>query len=382
MQKGRHTYPDGSHYEGEFKNGKRHGRGMLLRPDGVRYEGEWQNDKPHGRGIATAPDGRKRIGKWHEGKFIAEAQPDIDQDQRIQVLENENRRLKQGISTLTKKLGEFEREQAASEQFSMSGEPGFSSTAVRQLPEKQSDEKPVWDKWQADIIVLKNVSKTYRTGQVETRALKDVSLAIGKGEFIVILGPSGSGKSTLLNVISGLDRPTSGSIKFSGSELTTYTEEQLTRFRRKHLGFVFQQYNLLQNLTALDNVRMGADISDDPLEPVEVLSKVGLLKHMHKYPYQLSGGEQQRVSVARSVVKNPAILFCDEPTGSLDEKIAKYVLAIIEELNREMGVTIVMITHNRGIGQMADRVVKMNSGIIENVIMNRQKIRAGQVRWG
>ncbi len=340
MKKGRHTYSDGSQYEGEFKNGKRHGRGVWLRTDGLRYEGEWQNDKPHGRGMATATDGRKRIGKWKDGKFVAERQPRIGQDQKMHELESENRRLKKADNESTRK------------------------------------------KWGAYTLVLSNVSKTYRTGQVETRALKGVSLAIEKGEFVVILGPSGSGKSTLLNVISGLDQPTSGSIKFNDSELTDYTEEQLTRFRRKYLGFVFQQYNLLQNLTALDNVRIGADISDDPLDPLEVLSKVGLLEHMYKYPYQLSGGEQQRVSVARSVAKNPAILFCDEPTGSLDETIAKHVLAIIEELNREMGVTIVMITHNRGIGQMADRVVKMNSGIIEDIVENRQKIRAGQVRWG
>ncbi len=304
-----------------------------MRPDGFRYEGEWQNDKPHGRGIATAPDGRKRTGQWKDGKYVAEKKPGSSQDQKRHELESEHQRLTR-------------------------------------------------EKRRAHTLVLNNVSKTYRTGQVETRALKGVSLAVEKGEFVVILGPSGSGKSTLLNVISGLDQPTSGSIKFNNSELTGYTEEQLTRFRRKHLGFVFQQYNLLQNLTALDNVRIGADISDNPLDPVEVLSRVGLLEHMDKYPYQLSGGEQQRVSVARSVAKNPSILFCDEPTGSLDEKIAKHVLTIIEELNLQMGVTIVMITHNRGIGQMADRVIKMNSGIIENVIVNRQKIRAGQVRWG
>ncbi len=232
------------------------------------------------------------------------------------------------------------------------------------------------------MIALKNVVKTYKVGQVETKALKGITLTINEGEFLVILGPSGSGKSTLLNVISGLDTPTSGSIKFKGIELTGYNEEQLTKFRREYLGFVFQQYNLLHNLNALDNVRMGADISNNPLDSKEVLEKVGLNDHMEKYPYQLSGGEQQRVSVARSVVKKPSILFCDEPTGSLDEQIAKQVLGILEELNQKLGVTVVVITHNKGIGQMADRVVTMNSGIIEEVSTNKQKTQAYKVGWG
>jgi len=232
------------------------------------------------------------------------------------------------------------------------------------------------------MIALKDVVKTYKIGPVETKALKGITLTINEGEFIVILGPSGSGKSTLLNVISGLDTPTAGSIKFRGLELTDYNEEQLTQFRREHLGFVFQQYNLLHNLTALDNVRMGADISEAPLDSKEVLAKVGLTDHVDKYPYQLSGGEQQRVSVARSVVKKPSILFCDEPTGALDEQIAKQVLGILEELNQKLGVTLVVITHNKGISQMADRIVKMNSGNIEEIIVNEQKIAAEMVGWG
>lgn len=237
-------------------------------------------------------------------------------------------------------------------------------------------------KGELKIIVLKDVVKTYKVGQVETKALKGITLTINKGEFMVILGPSGSGKSTLLNVISGLDTPTSGSIKFQGTELTGYNEEELTKFRREHLGFVFQQYNLLHNLNVLDNVRMGADISEKPLDSNKVLEKVGLTAHIEKYPYQLSGGEQQRVSVARSVVKKPSILFCDEPTGSLDEQIAKQVLGILEELNQVLGVTVVLITHNKGIGQMADRIVKMNSGIIEDIIVNNQKTQAHKVSWG
>ncbi len=232
------------------------------------------------------------------------------------------------------------------------------------------------------MIILKDVEKVYKTGHIETKALRGVSLTIQEGEFIVILGPSGSGKSTLLNVISGLDTPTSGSITFMGDELTKYNEEQLTRFRRENLGFIFQQYNLLQNLTALDNVRMGADIGNNPFESEKILEKVGLLDHKDKYPYQMSGGEQQRVSVARSVVKKPKILFCDEPTGALDEEVAKQVLNVLEELNRELNVTMVVITHNAGIGQMADRVVKMNSGRIEEIIVNKTKIKSHQVHWG
>ncbi|QSX09326.1 ABC transporter ATP-binding protein [Alkalibacter rhizosphaerae] len=231
-------------------------------------------------------------------------------------------------------------------------------------------------------IILENVTKTYQTGEVQTLALKGIDLIIEDGEFLVILGPSGSGKSTLLNVISGLDTPSSGVIRFNDQVLTDYKEEALTAFRRENLGFVFQQYNLLQNLTAYENVQMGAAIGKEPLDVEEVLEKVGLQEQMHKYPYQLSGGEQQRVSVARSIAKNPAILFCDEPTGSLDEETAKQVLAVLEQLNRSLGTTMVVITHNPGIGDMADRVIKMNSGIIENTEIHDSKKSAKEIGWG
>ena len=169
---------------------------------------------------------------------------------------------------------------------------------------------------------------------------------------------------------------------YKDTELTKLSEDKLTEFRRNHLGFVFQQYNLLQNLTALENVQMGSDIGKTPLDPEDILAKVGLKDQMHKYPYQLSGGEQQRVSVARSVAKNPEILFCDEPTGSLDEETSKQVLRVIEDLNRDLKATMVVITHNPGIGAMADRVIKMNSGKIEEIIENKDKISAGQIQWG
>ena len=173
------------------------------------------------------------------------------------------------------------------------------------------------------MITMTNVTKTYKTGDVETYALKDVNLTIEEGEFVVILGPSGSGKSTLLNVISGLDTVTSGEITFKGETLTNLDEEEMTAFRRKHLGFIFQQYNLLQNLNVYENIQIGSDIGTAPLDIAELLEKVGLEKARNKYPSQLSGGEQQRVSIVRSLAKNPDIIFCDEPTGSLDEENSK-----------------------------------------------------------
>lgn len=235
------------------------------------------------------------------------------------------------------------------------------------------------------LFELNSVNKTYKSGEVITRALNDVTLEIDKGEFIVVLGPSGSGKTTLLNVMGGLDTPDSGSIIFEeGLNITGLAEDKLTEFRRNHLGFVFQQYNLLQNLTALDNVRMGADIGkkDNKTDPLSILEKVGLGEFKDKYPYQLSGGEQQRVSIARSIAKNPDVLFCDEPTGSLDEEKAKNVLGVIENLNIETELTVVLITHNEAIAKMADRIIRMNSGKIEESVLNKEKIAAKDLHWG
>ena len=231
-------------------------------------------------------------------------------------------------------------------------------------------------------IKLKNVNKIYKTGAIETYALKDVSLEIKDGEFIVILGPSGSGKSTMLNVISGLDTPTSGDITYNESSLSKCKEEELTLFRRKHLGFVFQQYNLFQNLTTRENVDMGANISSDPLNIDEIIEKVGLTDHKDKYPSQLSGGQQQRVSIARSIVKKPEILFCDEPTGALDESSARDVLELLTAMNEDYKTTVVIITHNPGIALMADRVIKMNSGKIKEIISNKEKQKASEIIWG
>lgn len=232
------------------------------------------------------------------------------------------------------------------------------------------------------MIRLENVNKIYKTGDVETVALKDIDLTIRDGSFVVILGPSGSGKSTLLNVISGLDRVTSGKITFGDIVLTDLSPEQMTTFRRDHLGFIFQQYNLLQNLTVYENVQIGSDLTKDPLPIDELLEQVGLAAARDKYPYQLSGGEQQRVSVARSLAKNPAIIFCDEPTGSLDEENSKRVLELLERLNKTYQKTVVVITHNNGISEMADDVIKMNSGRIVEVTHHDTCVAARDIHWG
>ncbi|PTQ80639.1 putative ABC transport system ATP-binding protein [Trichococcus patagoniensis] len=232
------------------------------------------------------------------------------------------------------------------------------------------------------MITMTNVTKTYKTGDVETYALKDVNLTIEEGEFVVILGPSGSGKSTLLNVISGLDTVTSGEITFRGAALTKLDEEEMTAFRRKHLGFIFQQYNLLQNLNVYENIQIGSDIGTAPLDIADLLEKVGLEKSRNKYPSQLSGGEQQRVSIVRSLAKNPDIIFCDEPTGSLDEENSKKILQLLQNLNEDYNKTVIVITHNLGIAEMADKVIKMNSGQITEVTLNKVKKNAQDISWG
>lgn len=232
------------------------------------------------------------------------------------------------------------------------------------------------------MLKLCNVNKIYKNGDVETYALRNINLEINKGELVVILGPSGSGKSTLLNVISGLDTPTNGDIYFKDELISKFNDKELTLFRRKHLSFIFQQYNLLQNLNVRENVDMGANISNNPLDIDEIIERVGLKDHKKKYPSQLSGGQQQRVSIARSLSKNPEILFCDEPTGALDEESARDVLKLIEELNREYKTTIVLITHNAGIADMADRVIRMNSGRIIEIKENTVRKSANEIIWG
>ncbi len=231
-------------------------------------------------------------------------------------------------------------------------------------------------------IKLEKVTKIYTTGEVETVALKNVDLEINNGEVIVLLGPSGSGKSTMLNVCSGLDNPSLGKITIDEDVISDMNSKQLTKFRRDNLGFIFQQYNLLQTLNVRENVEVGREVSPDPFTVEEIIEKVGLTENIKKYPYQLSGGEQQRVSIARAVVKKPKIMFCDEPTGALDEENAKEILGVLQNLNETYNTTLVLITHNPSIGVMADRIVKLNSGEVVEVITNKDKKRASEIIWG
>lgn len=231
-------------------------------------------------------------------------------------------------------------------------------------------------------IKLQKVSKVYKMGEVETHAVKDVSLEIKEGEFVVLLGPSGSGKSTMLNICSGLDNPTSGIINIDGEIISNMSSKELTKFRRDNLGFIFQQYNLLQTLSVKENVEVGREVSLLPFTVEEVLEQVGLSPQADKYPFQLSGGEQQRVSIARAVVKNPKIMFCDEPTGALDEDTAKEVLAVLQKLNETYKTTVILITHNPSIGTMADRIIKLNSGQVVEDIVNENKLDASMISWG
>ncbi len=231
-------------------------------------------------------------------------------------------------------------------------------------------------------IKLENVSKVYVMGEVETHAVKAVSLEIKEGEFVVLLGPSGSGKSTMLNICSGLDNPTSGIITIDEEVISDMNSRELTKFRRDNLGFIFQQYNLLQTLNVKENVEVGREVSKVPFTVDEVLEQVGLTPQINKYPFQLSGGEQQRVSIARAVVKNPKIMFCDEPTGALDEETAKEVLGVLQKLNIKYKTTVILITHNPSIGAMADRIIKLNSGEVVEDIINENKLDASQISWG
>jgi putative ABC transport system ATP-binding protein len=230
-------------------------------------------------------------------------------------------------------------------------------------------------------IELKDVSKTYVNGDIKTEALKKVNLRINSGEFVVVLGPSGSGKSTLLNVLSGLDVTSSGEIIINNQNITGLKEKGLTEFRRNNLGFIFQQYNLLSTLTVRENVELGYHIGKDPFDIDDLIKEVGLEDQKDKYPHQMSGGQQQRVSIARALVKKPFVLFCDEPTGALDEKTGKDILKLLKELNETLKTTIILITHNPAIGQIADRIIKMNSGEIVLDLKNEVKKDALEISW-
>jgi len=223
--------------------------------------------------------------------------------------------------------------------------------------------------------------KIYRTGETEVHALRGVDLAIPAGEMLVLLGPSGSGKSTLLNIIGGLDRATSGRLFYGDTDLTALDDKALTRFRRAEVGFIFQFYNLIPSLTAEENVRLVTDIADNPMDPAEALALVGLAERRDHYPAQLSGGEQQRVAVARAVAKQPGVLLCDEPTGALDSKTGIRVLETLARANRELGATVVIITHNVGIAAMADRVFHFLDGRIARTEVNEHPIAPSEISW-
>lgn len=233
-----------------------------------------------------------------------------------------------------------------------------------------------------NLIEINNVFKTYVVGSVPTHALNGVSLNIKKGEIIVILGPSGSGKTTLLNVVSGLDNVTSGNILYENKNVTKLRDHQITKFRKNNLGFIFQTYNLLEHLNVRENVLVGSFLGKSKIDVDEVIKVVGLKPHSHKYVYQLSGGEQQRVSIARALAKNPKVMFCDEPTGALDEKTGKKVLDTLVEANNKFGTTMVIITHNPGIALIGDRVIKMNSGKIVQELCNSKRLEPQTIPWG
>lgn len=230
------------------------------------------------------------------------------------------------------------------------------------------------------MIEIKNIVKSYGNPKNKFQILKNISAEIGDGEFVVILGASGSGKSTFLNVISGLERPDSGTVRYDSSDITALSDAGLTAFRRKTVGFIFQQYYLLPGMTVEKNVRMGADLSGNR-DYLSIIDAVGLHDRRKKYPSELSGGEQQRVAVARALAKRPKVLFLDEPTGALDEETGRQVLDYICRLQKEYGFTIVMVTHNANIAEMADTVFKMNSGRIENIYRNETQKNAYEIGW-
>jgi putative ABC transport system ATP-binding protein len=235
----------------------------------------------------------------------------------------------------------------------------------------------------ATEVVLKaeKISKVYRMGAIDVHALREVDLELVRGDFVVILGPSGSGKSTLLNILGGLDTPTSGRVRFFEHDLTTADPRELTRFRREHVGFVFQFYNLIPSLTALENVSLITELAEHPMDPRECLRLVGLEDRMNHFPSELSGGEQQRVSIARAIVRRPDVMLCDEPTGALDVETGKLVLEVLDHVNREFGTTTAVITHNVAIAAMGDRVLRMNSGRIVSATRNPTRGRPAEIEW-
>ena len=231
------------------------------------------------------------------------------------------------------------------------------------------------------FVKLENITKIYHMGEVEIRAVDGIDFSIQKGEFVVIVGPSGAGKTTVLNILGGMDTASGGRITVDGQDITKYSERQLTAYRRNDIGFVFQFYNLIPNLTALENVEMALQICRNPLDARAVLKEVGLEERMDNFPAQLSGGEQQRVSIARALAKNPKLLLCDEPTGALDYNTGKAILKLLQEMCREKGMTVIVITHNSALAPMADRLIKIKNGKVSSMKVNENPISIDEIEW-
>jgi len=232
-----------------------------------------------------------------------------------------------------------------------------------------------------NFLEVKDIYKAYGTGDSRQEVLRGTDFSVDKGEFCVLLGPSGSGKSTLLNIIGGIDNADKGYISIDGEKLEDMNEKALTNYRRKHLGYVFQLYNLIPNLNVKENIEVGAYLSDNPLDIDDLLNTLGLFEHRYKLPNQLSGGQQQRTSIGRAIIKNPNILLCDEPTGALDYNTSKEILGLIEDVNKRYGNTIIMVTHNEAISYMADHTIKLRDGAVRKNIINEQKISAAELEW-
>lgn len=230
-------------------------------------------------------------------------------------------------------------------------------------------------------IELKDVKKYYQMGEVKIKALDGVTFSIDKGEFVVVAGPSGAGKSTVLNILGGMDSPSSGEILVDGNEINKYNSKQLTTYRRYDIGFVFQFYNLVQNLTAIENIELATQICKDPIDPELVIEEVGLSERRDNFPSQLSGGEQQRVSIARALAKNPKLLLCDEPTGALDYSTGKSVLRLLQDTCRNKGMTVVVITHNLAIAPMADKIIRMKNGRVQDISINKNPTSVEGIEW-
>lgn len=232
-----------------------------------------------------------------------------------------------------------------------------------------------------EFVKLQDITKVYKMGEVEIRAADNINFSINKGEFVVIVGPSGAGKTTVLNILGGMDTATDGTLTVDGEEITAYNAKQLTGYRREDIGFVFQFYNLVPNLTALENVELALQICRDPLDAREVLQEVGLGDRLDNFPAQLSGGEQQRVSIARALAKNPKLLLCDEPTGALDYNTGKAILKLLKNMCRERGMTVIVITHNQALAPMADRLIHIKNGQVSQMELNENPMSIDEIEW-